>query len=58
MVSPPPPPPPRRVVTKGGISGMGLSTHLILSVCTGGCWLPVWFLHWLFTRSKKVTTHY
>jgi hypothetical protein len=37
-------------VQRSGISGAGHATHLVLTVCTGGLWLPVWFLHWLFTR--------
>jgi hypothetical protein len=58
MAYPPEPPhQPRRVVTKSGISGMGIGVHLILTICTGGCWGVVWFLHWLFTRNKQVTTY-
>jgi hypothetical protein len=46
---------PRKIVERGGIGGMAITTHIILTICTGGCWGVVWFLHWLFTRSKRTT---
>lgn len=45
----------QKVVTRGGVSGTGHSIHLILTFCTCGLWAPIWFLHWLLTRSKTVT---
>lgn len=50
-------PPPQKVVTRSGIGGWGIGTHLVLTLCTAGCWAPIWFLHWLLTR-KKTVTHY
>lgn len=60
---PPPyphPPPyayPAQHVTRGGISSTGHIVHLVLTVCSLGMWAPIWFLHWLLTRTKKTTTH-
>jgi hypothetical protein len=45
----------RKQVSRGKVGASGHSVHLILTVCTCGAWAPVWFLHWLFTRSKTVT---
>ncbi|MEU8003196.1 hypothetical protein AB0B66_18725 [Catellatospora sp. NPDC049111] len=47
---------PQRQVSKSGISAMGTATHLVLTVFTCGCWGVVWFLHWLMTQNKTVTT--
>jgi hypothetical protein len=41
-------------VSKKRITGGAHSVHLVLTVCTCGAWGVVWFLHWLFTRSKTV----
>jgi hypothetical protein len=59
----PPPPPPQVVyvqapgptTSKTRITGGAHTVHLILTICTCGAWGIVWFLHWLFTRSKTVT---
>jgi hypothetical protein len=48
----------QRVVTRGKMSGAAHTTHLILTIFTLGAWAPIWFLHWLFTRNKTVTTHH
>lgn len=42
-------------VTRTKVGGGAHSVHLLLTVFTCGAWAPVWFLHWLFTRSKTVT---
>ena len=41
-------------VTRRKVGGTAHSMHLVLTVCTCGLWGFVWFLHWLFTRSKTV----
>jgi hypothetical protein len=48
---------PRKVVTRSGMGGLGHGTHLVLTICTGGLWGIVWFLHWLFSRRKTVTRY-
>lgn len=56
------PPPPQYMsaapqtprVAKKRITGGAHTVHLILTICTCGLWGFVWFLHWLFTRSKTV----
>jgi hypothetical protein len=50
----PPPPyyPPAPTVAKKRITGGAHTVHLVLTICTCGAWGIVWFLHWLFTRSK------
>ena len=55
-----PPPPPQYVYVpapapmeaRKRITGGAHTVHLVLTVCTCGAWGVVWFLHWLFTRSK------
>lgn len=47
-----------RTVTRGGMSGTAHTVHAVLTFITIGAWSPVWFLHWLFTRSKTVTTQH
>ncbi|HWB35197.1 MAG TPA: hypothetical protein VHA75_04140 [Rugosimonospora sp.] len=42
-------------MTRRKVGGTAHSAHLVLTVCTCGAWGIVWFLHWLFTRSKTVT---
>lgn len=42
-------------VTRKKLSGTAHAVHLLLSLFTCGLWLPIWFLHWLFTRTKTVT---
>lgn len=62
---PPPygPQPPRKVksVTKHrGLSAGAHGRHLLLTVCTCGLWLPVWFCMWmyrLFVRRREVTRY-
>ncbi|MEV5576059.1 hypothetical protein AB0L06_39005 [Spirillospora sp. NPDC052269] len=41
-------------MTRKKLSGTAHTVHLLLSVLTCGLWLPIWFLHWLFTRTKTV----
>ncbi|WP_034485021.1 hypothetical protein [Actinomadura oligospora] len=55
-------PQPQIVIVQGGatvtrkkLSGTAHAVHLLLSLLTCGLWLPIWFLHWLFTRTKTVT---
>lgn len=53
--TPPPPqyiPQPMPMTARKRITGGAHSVHLVLTVCTCGAWGIVWFLHWLFTRSK------
>lgn len=45
-------PPPAPVTARRRITGGAHTVHLVLTVCTCGAWGVVWFLHWLFTRSK------
>ncbi|WP_395109795.1 hypothetical protein [Actinomadura sp. SCN-SB] len=45
-------PPPMPSQARKRITGGAHTVHLVLTVCTCGAWGVVWFLHWLFTRSK------
>lgn len=36
-------------------SGAMNAMHAILTLCTGGLWLPVW-LYWNWTRSRRSTS--
>lgn len=47
---------PQPHTSRTSVGGGAHTVHMILTVCTCGLWSPVWFLHWLFTRSK--TRHY
>lgn len=49
------PPLPQQQVSRKRITGGAHVVHAILSVFTCGLWGIVWFLHWLFTRSKTIT---
>jgi len=50
--------PPQPMVSKTRLTGTAHTVHLVLTICTCGLWGIVWFLHWLFTRSKTVTKPY
>lgn len=59
----PPPQPPvyapqhGRVVSKHSMGAGGHSIHATLTLFTCGMWAPIWFLAWLFGRSKTVTRY-
>lgn len=43
-----------------GLSAGAHGRHLLLTVCTCGLWLPVWFCMWiyrLFVRRREVTRY-